>query len=72
MNLMLNAIDAMRDWDGLKELTIKSQRNSGNQLLVSLSDNGPGLPSDKADKIFDAFSPRNPKARAWGFRSVGR
>jgi signal transduction histidine kinase len=55
MNLMLNAIDAMKQTNGAGELTIKSQHNSGNQLLISVSDNGPGLPPDRADKIFDAF-----------------
>jgi PAS domain S-box-containing protein len=53
MNLMLNAIEAMKETGGV--LTVKSQRNGDNQLLISVSDTGVGLPAEKADQIFDAF-----------------
>jgi PAS domain S-box-containing protein len=55
MNLMLNGIDAMKDVDGTRELGIKSQRAESEQLLVSVSDTGVGLPSQQADQIFNAF-----------------
>jgi PAS domain S-box-containing protein len=55
MNLMINAIDAMHEMNAARDLTIKSQRNPEDQLLVSVSDNGVGLPPQHADKIFDAF-----------------
>jgi hypothetical protein len=55
MNLMLNAIDAMNEMHDAKELTIKSQRNPEGQLLISVSDNGAGLPPQHGDKIFEAF-----------------
>ena len=53
MNLMLNGIEAMRDTTG--ELTIKSQLAEGGQLLISVIDNGVGLPAGDADRIFNAF-----------------
>jgi signal transduction histidine kinase len=43
MNLMMNSIDAMRDVDGARELTIKSQRDENGQVLISVSDTGVGL-----------------------------
>jgi C4-dicarboxylate-specific signal transduction histidine kinase len=55
MNLMTNSIDAMRDVDGTRELTIQSQRFEDGQLLISVSDTGVGLPSQQADKIFNSF-----------------
>ena len=55
MNLILNAIDAVKDVDGTRELTIKSQREENDQLLVSVSDTGVGLPPQQADQIFNAF-----------------
>jgi PAS domain S-box-containing protein len=55
LNLMLNAIDAMKEMNAARELTIKSQRNPEEQLLVSVSDNGVGLPPQHEDKVFDAF-----------------
>jgi signal transduction histidine kinase len=53
MNLVLNAIEAMKDGGG--ELTVKSQREQDGQLLFSVSDTGPGLPSGNVDHIFSAF-----------------
>jgi PAS domain S-box-containing protein len=54
MNLMLNAIDAMKDGGTGCELTIKSQRAKDGQLLISISDTGIGLPPHP-DQIFSAF-----------------
>jgi PAS domain S-box-containing protein len=55
MNLMLNGIEAMQDTNSGGQLTIRSTKGQGGQLLVSVSDTGKGLPSDQADKIFNAF-----------------
>jgi NO-binding membrane sensor protein with MHYT domain len=55
MNLIGNSIDAMKDLDGSRELTIKSQRAENEQLKVSVSDSGVGLPLQQADQIFNAF-----------------
>src|SRR5438309_5672518 len=55
MNLIMNSIDAMKDVDGTRELSIKSQRAENEQLLVSVSDTGVGLPPQQADQIFNAF-----------------
>jgi PAS domain S-box-containing protein len=54
MNLMLNAIDAMKETTDGSELTIKSEPGDG-QLLISVSDTGVGLPPEQADQIFRAF-----------------
>src|SRR4029077_6598492 len=53
MNLMLNAIEAMKDWGG--ELTVRSQLEQDGQLMFSVSDTGPGLPAGQVDQIFSAF-----------------
>jgi signal transduction histidine kinase/streptogramin lyase len=55
MNLMINSIDAMKDVVGTRELTIQSQRGDNGQVLISVDDTGVGLPSQQADKVFDAF-----------------
>ena len=54
MNLMLNGIEAMKDMDPPRRLTIKSQAENG-ELLLSVSDTGVGLPTEQADEIFNAF-----------------
>ena len=55
MNLVSNGIDAMKDVEGPRELGIKSQRAENEQLMVSVSDTGVGLPPQQADQIFNAF-----------------
>src|SRR6266850_2305170 len=55
MNLMLNGIDAMKDVDGTRELTIKSRQEENEKVLVTVSDTGVGLPAQQGDQIFKAF-----------------
>jgi PAS domain S-box-containing protein len=54
MNLVLNGIEAMKDVDDQRELFIKTERWENEQVLISIQDNGSGLPP-QADQIFDAF-----------------
>jgi PAS domain S-box-containing protein len=67
MNLMINGMDAMKDMDGTRELAIKSQRAENEQLLVSVSDTGMGLPR-QADQIFNAFFTTKPHGTGMGLR----
>jgi signal transduction histidine kinase len=64
MNLMLNGIEAMKDTGG--ELTIKSERGENGELLMSISDSGVGLPTEKVDQIFDAFFTTKPQGSGMG------
>src|SRR6202521_5947479 len=55
MNLIMNSIDAMKEVEGMRSLAIKSQRAADEQLMISVSDTGVGLPPQQADQIFNAF-----------------
>ena len=55
INLVTNAIDAMQDIDRQPLLRIRIRNLEGGRVLTEFIDNGPGLPNDCADKIFDAF-----------------
>jgi PAS domain S-box-containing protein len=55
MNLIMNSIDAMKDVDQKRELSIKSRRAEDEQLTIFVSDTGIGLPPQQTDQIFDAF-----------------
>jgi signal transduction histidine kinase len=68
MNLMTNSIDAMKDVDGTRELTIKSRRDGNGQVLVSVSDTGVGLPPQQAEQVFDAFFTTKPHGTGMGLR----
>ncbi len=67
MNLMMNSIDAMRDVNGTRELSIKSQLDS-EQIVVSVSDTGVGLPPQHADQVFNAFFTTKPHGTGMGLR----
>jgi PAS domain S-box-containing protein len=64
MNLMLNAIEAMRDTNG--NLTIASNPTEDGHLLISVSDTGVGIPTDKVDRIFDTFFTTKPQGTGMG------
>ncbi|OLC92092.1 MAG: hypothetical protein AUH86_19750 [Acidobacteria bacterium 13_1_40CM_4_58_4] len=68
MNLMLNGIDAMKDVDGTRELAIRSQRSANEQLMISVSDTGTGVPLQQADQIFNAFFTTKPHGTGMGLR----
>ncbi len=55
MNLMINGIEAMKDADWKRELDIRSQRTKSEEVVVSVSDNGVGLPPQQKEQIFNAF-----------------
>jgi C4-dicarboxylate-specific signal transduction histidine kinase len=68
MNLTINSIDAMRNVDGARDLAIKSQRTEDEQLLVSVSDTGAGLPPQQAAQIFNAFFTTKSHGTGMGLR----
>jgi PAS domain S-box-containing protein len=68
MNLIMNSIDAMKDVDGTRELTINSRSAEGEQVMVSVSDTGVGLPSQQADQIFNAFFSTKAHGTGMGLR----
>jgi signal transduction histidine kinase len=65
MNLTLNGIDAMKEIDRVKELTITSEAGDG-ELVVSVSDTGAGILPQNADRIFDAFYTTKPDGIGMG------
>jgi C4-dicarboxylate-specific signal transduction histidine kinase len=68
MNLILNSIDAMKDVDGTREIAIKSKREGNEQLEISVSDTGIGLPPRQADQIFNPFFTTKPHGTGMGLR----
>ncbi len=54
LNLINNAEHALYDQPGEKRLTITSRR-VGDSLVVTVADNGPGVPESLVDRIFNPF-----------------
>jgi C4-dicarboxylate-specific signal transduction histidine kinase len=68
MNLMVNGIEAMKDADGTRELAIGSKRMESEQIVVSVSDSGMGLPPQHTEQIFNAFFTTKPHGTGMGLR----
>ena len=64
MNLMLNAIEAMKETGG--ELTIRSRLDPKGQLVISIRDTGVGLPAENVERIFEAFHTTKPQGTGMG------
>jgi PAS domain S-box-containing protein len=68
MNLIMNSIDALKDVEGTRELVIKSQQGENEQVLVSVTDTGVGLPPQHGEQIFEAFFSTKPNGTGMGLR----
>jgi signal transduction histidine kinase len=68
MNLIMNAIDAMADVQGIRKLIIHSQHGEDGHIVVSVSDSGVGLTQELAAHIFDAFFTTKPHGTGMGLR----
>jgi PAS domain S-box-containing protein len=66
MNLMLNAIEAMKEMSTPGKLTITTRQDENRQLLVSVTDTGAGLPPGHAEQIFTAFFTSKPQGTGMG------
>ena len=68
MNLIVNSIEAMKDIEGIREMVIRSQQAENEQILVSISDTGIGIPPQLAEQIFDPFFTTKPHGTGMGLR----
>jgi len=64
MNLILNGIEAMKERPGA--LSIDSRRGPDGELLITVADEGVGLPVGKADEVFEAFFTTKPQGTGMG------
>ncbi|WP_300459004.1 PAS domain-containing sensor histidine kinase [Desulfobacula sp.] len=55
LNLINNAIDAMEKSGGTIQIETNISKIEKNHLVISIEDNGPGIPKDNLDRIFDPF-----------------
>ena len=58
----------MKDVDRTRELAVKSQTVEDEQLMVSVSDTGVGLPPQQADQIFNPFFTTKDDGTGMGLR----
>jgi signal transduction histidine kinase len=67
LNLVINAIEAMAGaGDGPRELTIASRIDDAKDVVVEVQDTGPGLDSEKLDRLFQSFYTTKPDGIGMG------
>jgi two-component system nitrogen regulation sensor histidine kinase NtrY len=54
INLMVNAIDAVKDREHPR-ISLSAEMQTNNRIVVKVSDNGSGIPTELLDKIFIPF-----------------
>ena len=54
MNIISNAHQALRDWEGERELRVKSKL-AGDMVRLEFADTGPGLPPEIMERLFEPF-----------------
>ena len=54
INLVVNSIEAVKDKPDAK-IVLSSYRDSNNKMVISVADNGTGMPAEVIDKIFIPF-----------------
>jgi C4-dicarboxylate-specific signal transduction histidine kinase len=53
LNLIMNAVDAMAANDGPRILSVKSEAQEGDRVIVSVADIGTGISSQDVDRLFN-------------------
>ena len=71
LNLLLNAFDAMREGLSRDRIVIVRSRRVDADVLVTVSDRGPGIPPEDMDRLFEPFRSTKPGGLGMGL-SISR
>lgn len=67
INFVQNAIDAMQSTEiSRRTISITSAIKNNNEILIAVSDNGPGIPKEVADMLYTPFFTTKPKGLGLG------
>ena len=66
LNLIFNAIEAMDGKYGDRVVRLKTERSEGNEVVIKVTDTGPGIDPRKLDSIFDPFVTTKPRGIGLG------
>jgi PAS domain S-box-containing protein len=71
LNLFLNAFDAMRDGLSQDRIVLARSRQVDSDVLVTVSDKGPGIAPEEMDRLFEPFRSTKPGGLGMGL-SISR
>jgi len=54
-NLIVNALQAIGPDGAITVATFREERPAGDRMVIEIADNGPGIPADMLEHIFDPF-----------------
>ena len=67
LNLILNAVEAMRSVDDApRELSIGTERERSDEILVAVRDSGPGIDPEHLERVFESFYTTKPNGMGLG------
>lgn len=66
LNLAMNGMDAMFETAVSRILTIRSLQKSRDEALISIEDQGPGIPENISERIFEPFFTTKPNGTGMG------
>ena len=67
LNLVRNAVDAMEELnETMRQVTIHAAAADNKTVKISVTDTGPGIPSDQLTRIFDSFFTTKPDGMGLG------
>ena len=77
MNILSNAIDAIEEYrlieidhDRQPTIRIMTQLTVDKQVMIRITDNGPGIPKSAHSKLFDPFFTTKPVGKRYGVRFI--
>ena len=67
LNLIINAIEAMNGMrEGARQLLVGTEKDPSGEVVVRVTDSGPGLNSENFDRMFEAFYTTKPRGMGMG------
>jgi signal transduction histidine kinase len=66
LNLIMNAVEAMSDSKGSRDLLISTAEDRSHGVLATVRDSGPGLDPESLDRLFDPFYTTKPGGMGMG------
>jgi signal transduction histidine kinase len=66
LNLLINAFQALESQEGDRHVEIRSRNSPNGNVILEVSDNGPGIPPDQRARLFHPFASTKTKGMGLG------
>ncbi|WP_444999465.1 PAS domain-containing sensor histidine kinase [Halomonas mongoliensis] len=66
VNLLLNALEASREHPGAERVRLRARQSGRREITLTVSDQGPGVPAEEAERIFAPFHSGRPEGLGMG------